>query len=430
MNQSKQKKPELLAPAGDFEKLKVAFHFGADAVYVGMKEFSLRANTKNFDNDTLKEAIDYAHGLGKKIFVAMNVYYFPDQAEGILKNLKDLAGLKPDGIIISDPGIIFLMKENGIDIPIHISTQANTTNLQAVRFYKNLGASRVVLARELTLKNICSIREGADGIELEAFIHGAMCIAFSGRCLLSAYMTTGGLGKRDNDEPGKTRSANQGDCSHSCRWEFVLREKTRPDQDYGIAEDEEGCYLLSSKDICMIDRIPDLVDAGIDSFKIEGRMKSILYISSIVRAYRRAIDHHFDAGISFDIGLVRKELDVVSHRDFSTGFFYDAPSDNANVTKNPVYKRQMRLAALVEGGKNGRYVLKIYNAVDPSSDNLELIGREMKTRKISRMRFYDADGNMLEKANHGTYVEAELFGENGGALDCEVFDILRMESDF
>jgi U32 family peptidase len=423
------KKPELLAPAGDFEKLKVAFHFGADAVYAGLKEFSLRANTKNFNDIQIKQAIDYTHDLCKKIYIAMNIYFFPEQSELIIENLLMLNSLKPDGIIISDLGLLYLIRKHDIKIPVHISTQANTTNQYAVEMYRELGVSRIVLARELSLSKIDVIKNHTKDIELETFIHGAMCISYSGRCLLSSYMTAKNMGKRKDEKQDYVRSANQGDCTHSCRWEYVLREKTRPDQDYEIIENEEGSYILSSKDICMIDNIKDLIEHGIDSFKIEGRMKSILYISSIVRAYRQAIDNYFDPGILYDNIMIKNEMNVVSHREFSTGYFYDSPEMKANVTINPVYKREMRLAALVEKVRGERLILKIFNTIN-TKNNLEYIGRNMKTLKISKIVFYDNNGSILDKANHNQYIEAIIFDGSGKIINSEIFDIIRMESDF
>jgi U32 family peptidase len=423
------KKPELLAPAGDFEKLKVAFHFGADAVYAGLKEFSLRANTKNFNDIQIKQAIDYTHDLCKKIYIAMNIYFFPEQSELIIENLLMLNSLKPDGIIISDLGLLYLIRKHDIKIPVHISTQANTTNQYAAEMYRELGVSRIVLARELSLSKIDMIKNYAKDIELETFIHGAMCISYSGRCLLSSYMTAKNMGKRKDEKQDYVRSANQGDCTHSCRWEYVLREKTRPDQDYEIIENEEGSYILSSKDICMIDKIKDLIEHGIDSFKIEGRMKSILYISSIVRAYRQAIDNYFDPGILYDNIMIKNEMNVVSHREFSTGYFYDSPEMNANVTINPVYKREMRLAALVEKVRGERLILKIFNTIN-TKNNLEYIGRNMKTLKISKIVFYDNNGSILDKVNHNQNIEAVIFDSSGKIINSEIFDIIRMESGF
>ncbi|OHD06430.1 MAG: hypothetical protein A2Y34_08930 [Spirochaetes bacterium GWC1_27_15] len=422
-------KPELLAPAGDFEKLKVAFHFGADAVYTGLKEFSLRANTKNFDNKEIEDAINYTHNLGKKIYLALNIYFTPDEADTFAEKLKFIETLKPDGIIISDLGALYLAKKYSPSIPIHISTQANTTNQYAVKMYKELGASRVILARELSLSQIELISNEVPDIELETFIHGAMCISYSGRCLISSYMTKDGLGKRLKEEAEEIRSANKGDCSHSCRWEYILKEKTRAEQNYTIEEDDKGTYILSSKDMCMIDNIGDLVKSGIKSFKIEGRMKSILYISSIVRAYRQAIDNYFDKNIPYNRQTIEDELNIVSHREFSTGFFYYSPMKDANITVTPAYKREKRLAAMVEDVKNDRAVLKIYNTINPTSQ-IEYVGKNMLTIKVGKISLYDKDGNVVEKANHSQYIEADIFTTDGEKINYQQFDILRMESDF
>jgi len=247
-------KPELLSPAGDIEKLKVAFHFGADAVYAGLTDFSLRAKSKNFNFEEIEEAVNYTHSIQKKIYITLNIYFTPDQTEELINTLKTLNSMKPDGLIISDLGALYLAKLYAPDIPIHISTQANTTNQYAVKQYEELGAKRVVLARELSLNDIKRIKNNTK-CELEAFIHGAMCIAYSGRCLLSAYMTHPDLGKRKDIESTEIRSANKGNCSHSCRWEYSLKEKTRGEQEYSIEEDITGTYVFSSKDICMIEII-------------------------------------------------------------------------------------------------------------------------------------------------------------------------------
>ena len=420
-------KPELLAPAGDMEKLKVAFHFGADAVYVGLPDFSLRANTKNFNEEELTEAVTYTHDLQKKIYVALNIYFTPDQIDGLIYYLKFIKKTKPDGIILSDLGAVYLAKKYAQDIPIHISTQANTTNQYAVRLLEDLGVNRIVLARELTLENIKKIKKTVK-TDLETFVHGAMCIAYSGRCLLSAYMTHNQLGSRDNEEK-QLRSANQGFCSHSCRWEFIIKEKSRLNQEYPVEQNSNGTYIFSSKDICMIDHIDNLIEAGIGSFKIEGRMKSILYISSIVRAYRQAIDNRYDKKINYDREEIEKELNVVSHREFCTGFFYDKPQDNPNITKGGIYKRKIRLAALIIGVNENRAILKIYNTFG-IKDNIEYIAPFMKTIQIGKIEFYDKENMLLDKINHNDTIEAIMFDKKGNFITPEKLDILRIESNF
>lgn len=418
---------ELVAPAGDIEKLKVAFHFGADAVYVGLTSFSLRAQAKNFSFKDIEEAILYTHSIGKKIYVTLNIYFNPNDIKALIEPLKILNKLKPDGIIISDLGALYLAREYAPEIPIHISTQANITNQYAIKMLKDFNVKRVVLARELTLVDIKKIKEESD-IELEAFVHGAMCISYSGRCLLSAYMTHPLLGKGEKSD-GNSRSANQGNCVHSCRWEYYLIEKTRANQLYEIIQDQNGSYVLSSKDLCMIYNISDLIKSGVTAFKIEGRMKSILYVASIVRAYRASIDHYFDDSIEFDRVLIEKELDAVSHREFSTGFFYDNPKENSQVTESTMYKRETRLAAMVTGIKGDRAVLKIYNSFS-KDDLIEHIYPGIKSNKIKNIIFYDENNVKRDKVNHNEYVEALLYDKNDKLIIPEEFDILRIEANF
>lgn len=420
-------KPELLAPAGDMERLKTAFHFGADAVYIGMKDFSLRANTKNFSDAQLCEAIEYTHSLGKKIYIAFNIYFTPEQTEQIIAALQRLSQLCPDGMIVSDPGIIMLAQKHAPNIPIHISTQANTTNQYAAEFYKSYGANRIVLARELSLKQIKAIHDSTD-MELEAFIHGAMCISYSGRCLLSAYMTAAGLGRRTDDDKTQQRSANKGDCVQPCRWEYILKEKSRPDQNYEISEDEHGTYIMSSRDICMIDRIDDLIRAGVSSFKVEGRMKSLLYISSVIGAYRAAIDNACD-GTVYDRDAVYRELDVVSHRDFSTGFFYESPLQNANITDTMTYKRQMRLAASVLGSDGDKTAVKVFNTIRTDSI-IEYAAPGLRIIPVGRIELFNADGTPTDVIHHCDRAMIRMSDHNGSSIIGNELDILRMEADF
>lgn len=421
-------KPELLIPAGDFDKLKTAFHFGADAVYAGMKQFSLRANSRNFDREMLSEAVEYTHKLGKKIYIAVNIYFTPGQAEEYKEQLQFLQEIKPDGLIISDMGGVYLAKQYAPDIPIHLSTQANTTNQYAARFYQDNGIGRIVTARELSLKDISLIKKET-GIQIESFIHGAMCIAYSGRCLLSSYMTRDKLGIRENEQKKKVRSANQGDCSHSCRWEYLLIEKSRKNQQFDINEEQEGTYILSSKDICMIDYIQELIEAGVNSFKIEGRMKSLLYISSITRAYRQAIDVLFDPSVPYDREAIEKELNIVSHRDFCTGYYFDSPREEAHLTGNIMYTRKTRLAALVEKVTRTETLLKVYNTITLGT-RLELIAPDMKTIPIGSIKLYDKDKKAVEFAHHSTQTSIELFDKEGKPVIPAQFDILRMEYEF
>lgn len=433
MNNKNNNKIELLAPAGNLEKLKVAFYYGADAVYVGLDKFSLRARTDNFTFDELKLAVDYAHRLEKKVYVAMNVYIMPDMIDEYIEYLKKLASIRPDGVIISDPGGISLCKEHAPLLDIHLSTQANTCNSYAAEFYRQNGVSRIVTARELSINDIKSI-SSASNVELEAFVHGAMCISYSGRCLLSAYMTDENQGARKSDkvvdgERVKTenRSANMGDCVHSCRWGFSLTEPSRPGQEYPIEEDSNGTYILSSKDICMIDYIAQLVEAGVTSFKIEGRMKSILYVSSIIRSYRMAIDSYLGE-CSLNENFINNELNIVSHREFSTGFYFDKPVDKPQVTEKEMYKRNVRLMAMIRGKVNDMYSVKIYNSIQ-TDFTYELIGKKDKTQ-IVKIEIFGENGEMLDKANHGSEVLIRIYDMNSNIVDSEEFEIMRMEKKF
>jgi U32 family peptidase len=421
------KKPELVSPAGDLEKLKVAFHFGADSVYVGLENFSLRAKTKNFNEDELEEAILYTRRINKKIYVALNIYFTPDDIDGLKKYLVLLEKIKPDGLIISDLGAFYLAKELSPSIPLHISTQANTTNQYSAELLKSIGASRIILARELSLNDISKFKN--TDVELEAFVHGAMCIGYSGRCLLSAYMTKNNLGSRSGSVNNEMRSANKGDCAHSCRWEFYLKEKSRPEENFIINEDSDGTYILSSKDICMIDHVKELIDAGVTSFKIEGRMKSILYISSIVRAYRIAIDNCLNEKILFNKEELTNELDVVSHREFCTGFFFDDPKEVSNTTDGGMYKRKIRLAALVEKNIDAKSKIKIYNTMRDDA-RFELIGPDMKTIELSRIVLSNEKNGTVKKLNHDDAGFIEMFDKENKKVIPEELDILRMDADF
>jgi len=307
-----RKKPELLAPAGDFEKLQMAVEYGADAVYVGGKQFGLRANAKNFDEAELANAIDYAHSHNVKVYVTANIYAKNHDFESFENYLRRLHDINADGVLVADLGAFDIARQiDGLDV--HISTQANTTNYRSVEFYKNLGAKRVVLARELTIDEICEINKHVAPFETEVFVHGAMCVAYSGRCLLSNYMVG--------------RDANRGDCAQSCRWKWHLTEEKREIAQLPIFEDENGTYIMNSKDLCMIQHIPQLVASGVSSLKIEGRMKSAYYVAVVTRAYRQAIDDFFASPELYESrkDYYLEELKKSSHRDFYTGFFFGTP---------------------------------------------------------------------------------------------------------
>ena len=328
------KKIELLAPAGDFDKMKVAIEAGADAVYLGGKKFSLRSFSNNFSDEELIKAIEYIHENSKKAYVTLNIFAHVYHLDEIKKFLKFLQSIKPDGIIISDLGVLSLANELAPDIPIHLSTQANTTNFYSINFLKQFNVKRFNLARELSFDEIKEIRDNTNA-ELEIFIHGAMCISYSGRCLLSAVLTN--------------RSANLGECTHPCRWNFRLIEESRPGEKFDIQEDEYGSYVLNSKDLCLIDFLPDIIDANIDSIKIEGRMKSLNYISTVVSVYRKAIDIVYeDKNLFFDkLDDLKKELKSADNRDFTTAFFNKTPHSKMQNYSAIKYNRQYQTIAIV-----------------------------------------------------------------------------------
>jgi len=326
-------KPELLAPAGNMEKLKVAFIYGADAVYIGGSAYGLRAFAGNFSNDEIIEAARYAHKLNKKIYVTVNIFPHNNDFEGLDEYLKFLYDSKVDGIILSDPGVFMTAKKVVSKMEIHISTQVNNVNYKSAMFWHELGAKRIVLGRELTLEEIKEIRENTpDSLELEAFIHGAMCISYSGRCLLSNYMTG--------------RDSNRGECAHPCRYKYYIMEEKRPGQYMPIYEDDRGTYIMNSKDLCMIEHIPDVCEAGVTSLKIEGRMKSAFYVASVVKAYRQAIDEYIQHGKESKFNPKwLKDLNRASHRQFSTGFYYNNPGQ---VYENSDYIRDYDIVGIVK----------------------------------------------------------------------------------
>ena len=327
------KKPELLAPAGSFNTLKFALAYGADAVYVGGEEFSLRTASKNFDRAELDEAVRYTHALGRKIYVAVNIFCHNGDISELAEYAKYLELIKVDGVIISDIGALSVVKEAAPALPIHISTQANTTNAAAVKAWKGLGAVRVVPARELSLEEIIEIKKSTD-CEIETFVHGAMCISYSGRCHMSNYFTG--------------RGANQGACAHPCRWEYTIKENTRPDEEMPVVETERGTFIFNSKDLCMIEHIPALIEAGIDSFKIEGRVKNELYVATVISAYRAAIDAYMANPDDYVTSPeLLEELSKVSHRGYTTGFYFGKPQADAHKFETSEYIRDYGIVGVV-----------------------------------------------------------------------------------
>lgn len=308
---SREKKVELLAPAGSMEKLEIAIHYGADAVYLAGKDFSLRNYSGNFTTEELYKAVKYSHEKNVKVYLAVNIFSRNNEQEDIASFLSVVGDIAPDALIISDPGIVMVARKQLPQIPIHLSTQANTTNYNSARFWQDQGVQRINVARELSLAEIREISDRCR-LEIEAFVHGAMCISYSGRCLLSSFMTR--------------RDSNRGMCSHPCRWRYAVMEETRPGKYFPISEDNHFTYLFNSSDLCMISHIPEMIGAGIDSLKIEGRMKGINYLSSVVKVYREAIDAYLESPVHYEVKPEwLRELAHISHRTYCTGFYFGDP---------------------------------------------------------------------------------------------------------
>ena len=328
-------KPELLAPAGNLEKLKMAIMYGADAVYIGGQEYSLRALADNFTIEDMKEGIEFAHSKGKKVYITANIIPHNNDIEGIEEYLKQISEMNADAVIVSDLGVIELVKEIIPEMEIHISTQANNVNWRTTKFWHKLGAKRVVLARELSLKEIREIRgKVSEDLELELFIHGAMCISYSGRCLLSNYMTG--------------RDSNLGMCAHPCRWKYYLMEEKRPGEYLPVYENERGTFIFNSKDLCMLKYIPELLDSGVYSFKIEGRMKSSYYVATVVKAYRQAIDEYLNNPETYTFKEEwLEEISKASHKEYTTGFYFGKPGSEEHRYDSSAYIREYDFVGLV-----------------------------------------------------------------------------------
>ena len=327
------KKPELLAPAGNLEKMKMAVLYGADAVYLGGKAFGLRAFGGNFTYEELKEAVDFAHARGRKVYVTVNIFPHNSDIEKMPDYLRYLQEINVDALLVADLGVFMLCRKLIPDMELHISTQANNTNWATVNAWKELGAKRVVLAREMSLNEIREIRAKCD-VDLEMFMHGAMCISYSGRCLLSNYFTG--------------RESNRGSCAQSCRWKYALVEETRPGKYFPIEEDERGTYIMNSKDMCLMPHIKDVIESGVDSLKIEGRMKSVHYAASVTKAYRLAIDNYFADPENFTVKQEwMDELEKVSHRAYTTGFYYHQPDADDQIYGKTSYDQTSDFVGLV-----------------------------------------------------------------------------------
>ena len=387
-------KPELLIPAKDLEVLRTAVNFGADAVYIGGEAFSLRAKARNFSPDDMREGIAYAHERGVRVHVAANIYAHNQDLDEAKSYFEFLEGIGPDAVLIADPGMFMLAREHCPGIPIHISTQANSTNYGTFRFWHSLGASRVVCARELSLREIAQIRENTPGdLEIEAFIHGAMCISYSGRCLLSAWFTG--------------RDANRGACTHPCRWKYAVAEESRPGEYLPVEENERGTYIFNSRDLCMIDHLPELARAGIDSLKIEGRMKTALYVASITRAYRRAIDDYLESDEKYTAGMdwYRREIRKCTYRDFTTGFYFGRPDTQSMVYTDNTYSSDAVFLGIVEevreeaGDAPGSVIIHQKNKFSVG-DTIEIMRPDGNDRQARVLGMRGGDGEPVTCAPH------------------------------
>ena len=407
------RKPELLIPASSLEVLKVAVIFGADAVYIGGEAFGLRAKAKNFSLEEMKEGIAFAHKYGVKVYVTANILAHNRDLKGVRTYFQELKEVCPDALIIADPGVFMLAKEICPEIERHISTQANNTNYLTYRFWKEQGAKRVVSARELTLSELRELRANIpEDLEIETFIHGAMCISYSGRCLLSNYFTG--------------RDANQGACTHPCRWKYAVVEETRPGEYFPVYENERGSYIFNSKDLCMIEHIPELLEAGIDSFKIEGRMKTALYVAAVARTYRKAIDDCLRSKELYrqNMDWYREQIGGCTYREFTTGFFYGKPDENSQIYGNNTYIKGYTYLGIVNK-LDGRGYCRIEQRNKFSvGDEIEIMKPDGTNVPVRVEELLDEEGSRMESAPHP---KQKLFVRLSG--EAEVFDILRKREE-
>lgn len=410
------RKIELLVPASSLEVLKVAVIYGADAVYIGGEAFGLRAKAKNFSMEEMAEGIAFAHSKGVKVYVTANILAHNYDLDGVREYFKELNEMKPDrpdALIISDPGVFQIAKEVCPKIERHVSTQANNTNYGTYLFWKEQGATRVVTARELSLKEIKEIRSRIpEDFEIETFIHGAMCISYSGRCLLSNYFTG--------------RDANKGACTHPCRWKYAVVEECRPGEYLPVYENERGTYIFNSKDLCMIEHIPDLIDAGIDSYKIEGRMKTALYVATVARTYRKAIDDFLTSPEQYEANMAwyQEQITSCTYRQFTTGFFYGKPNEETQIYDSNTYERGYTYLGLV-GPKceNGYYRMEQRNKFSVG-ETIEIMKPDGRNIEVTVKSLLDEKGKEMESCPH----PMQIFYVDLG-VELEEYDILRRRED-
>lgn len=404
--------PELLIPASSLEVLKTAVIFGADAVYIGGESFGLRAKAKNFSPEDMKEGIRFAHEHGAKVHVTVNIFAHNDDLAGIEEYLKELNELQPDALIIADPGVFQMAKEICPEIDLHISTQANNTNYRTYHFWWKQGAKRVVSARELSLKEIREIRDRIpEEMEIESFIHGAMCISYSGRCLLSNYFTG--------------RDANQGACTHPCRWKYAVVEETRPGEYMPVYENERGTYIFNSKDLCMIGHIPEMIEAGIDSFKIEGRMKTALYVATVARTYRKAIDDYLEDPEKYRANMpwYLEQISNCTYRQFTTGFYFGKPDEESQIYDSNTYIKEYTYLGIVGEEKDGKCLIEQRNKFSVG-ETIEIMKPDGQNVETVVVRILNEEGEEQQSAPHPKqrlYVELDARANK--------YDILRRKED-
>ncbi len=405
------KKIELLSPAGNLSRLKVALAYGADAVYAGGDSFSLRVRAKNFTDEELAEGIRYTHSLGKKFYLALNVIPHNEDIDQLIEYVQEAKKLSPDAFIISDLGAFNIAKQYAPEIPIHVSTQANNVNYMTVDAWHKLGAERVVLARELSFDEVRTIREKVSPeLELEAFIHGAMCISYSGRCLLSGYMTG--------------RESNSGDCAHPCRWNYTLMEEKRPGEHFPVYENDRGTFIFNSKDMCMIEYIPELVNSGVTSFKIEGRVKTEFYVATVVGVYRRAIDAYMSDPVNFCFDPKwLEELSKVSNRGYTTGFWLGKPDENSQNTEDGGYIRNYDLAALFEKNDSGKCVFTQKNKLCVG-DIVEVMSPNTEPYSFTIDKIWDENDEAINSVPHPMQIFKLDLGK-----DLPEFSMLRKKTN-
>ena len=402
---------ELLIPAGSLDVLKTAVVYGADAVYIGGEAFGLRAKAHNFSLEDMKEGVEFAHSRGVKVYVTANILAHNDDLEGVEQYFEELKSVKTDALIISDPGVFAIAKRVLPEMELHVSTQANNTNYGTYLFWYQQGAKRVVSARELSLKEIREIRARIpEDMEIESFMHGAMCISYSGRCLLSNFFTG--------------RDANQGACTHPCRWKYSIVEETRPGEYMPVYENERGTYIFNSKDLCMIEHIPELIDAGIDSFKIEGRMKTALYVATVARTYRKAIDDFKKDPELYrqNMEWYKEEIGKCTYREFTTGFYFGKPGADAQIYDNNTYVKNFTYLGTVENVDERGFAKIEQKNKFSVGEMIEIMKPDGRNLQVEVKGIYDAEGQAQESAPHP---KQELYIDLGVAP--EEYDILRRQ---